>query len=275
MRVKVITIIFALILTGCTSNSNKIEIAKLNNEIETQKTSYEQKIQDLRVTYEEQIKELKSTSVRDDDKEEQIDNSSIDVVELKKKFEKCHSEYNLMKRILFNKNDDTNSLYDDIYLEDKVIKLYSEGTDNLEDGIICILKVFDDNNNIIWHKSWEGLHVSELSVYSPVTVVKDRIYIVVSGELNALDINTGQILWEPIFVGSPNHPPRVSEDGYIYLTGQYGPLLTAINEEGIVEWQVESEDMSWSSDVALCNGYIFVEWIGGIAVFNKDGIMLE
>lgn len=259
MRVKLITIILILLLTGCTNNSDTIEIAELNNkEIETLKISYEQKIQDLEATYEEQIA-----------------SSSIDVLELEEKLERFSSENIKMKRIIFNKTDDTNSLYDDIYLEDKVIKLYSEGTDKLEDGIICVLEVFDNNNNIIWHVSWEELQVSELEVYTPVTVIKDRIYIVVSGELNAININTGQILWEPIFVGSPNHPPRVSEDGHIYVTGQNGPFLTAINKEGIVEWQVESEDMSLSSDVAIFNEYILVEWIGGIAVFDKDGIMFE
>ncbi|MEA1974173.1 MAG: PQQ-binding-like beta-propeller repeat protein [Bacillota bacterium] len=274
MRGKVILIILVLILTGCTSNSNTIEIAKLNNEIEMQKISYEQKLEDLRFAYEEQIKELKSTNVRDDD-QVQIDSFSIDVTELQQKLEKCDSEYNIMKRILFNKNNDTNSLYDDIYLEDKVIKLYSERTNKLEDGIICVLEVFDNNNNIIWDVSWGELQVTELPVYSPVAVVKDKIYIVVSGELNALDINTGQVLWKSVFVGLQSHPPRVSEDGHIYVTGIYGPFLTSINKEGIVEWQVELEEMAWSFDVAICNNYILVEWSGGIAVFDKDGNMLE
>ncbi len=286
MKRKILILIFALILTGCSSNTETIEISKHNREINMLKITYESKIQDLKDSYKKQLKNLNvNTKSKSNDEVLQVNEEKIalmekDIEQLEEKLEnydleysKVKKNYDLVNRILFDKIDDT-SLYDDIYIDNKIVKLYSEGTEELEDGIICVLEVLDINENIIWQVKWEELQVSELATYSPVAISEDKIYIVITGKLNVLNLNTGEILWEPVIVGSSSSPPIIDEEGYIYAVGQYGPFLTAVSKEGIIEWQVEREDLYLPCDIAVFNEYILVNWIDGIAVFDKEGNMI-
>lgn len=265
MKSKILSIIIILLLTGCTSNNEVIEITEHNKELEALKQFYEDGIQELNLSQEEEINNLNAN----------LEKLELELEDVTGKYEETKRKYDLIDKAIFEENNKNESHYDDIYLEDKTIKVYSEGLDYLEDGIICILEAMDNNNNTIWSITWEGLQVSELVTFSPVTVADNRVYIVISGELNVIDINTGEIIWDSVIVGSSGNAPVVDTDGSIYTTGQYAPFLTAVSNEGNVKWQIESEDMYGIHDLSLYNDYLLVKQYNEIIIFDKEGNKLE
>ena len=48
-----------------------------------------------------------------------------------------------------------------VQVGDMYYQYYSAGGKYLEDGIVLILEAYDENQDIIWIKPWEGIHISE------------------------------------------------------------------------------------------------------------------
>lgn len=266
MRGKAISMIIILVLlVGCANKNEMSELTEQNKDIERLKQLYEDDIKALSLSKE---KEINSLNDRIKELELEIEGVLVDYKKMKK-------EKDSFKKVIDEENAKSDFDDNDIYLEDKIIRLYSEGEDYLEDGIICTLEVLDSKENMLWHRQWEGLQVTELATYSPVAVASNRIYIVIGQELNAIDINTGEIRWDSIMVGSSGNAPVVDVDGCIYTTGQYVPYLTAVSSDGNIKWQIESEDMYGIYDLSLCNEYLAVKQNAEIILFDKDGNKIE
>lgn len=71
----------------------------------------------------------------------------------------------------------------------------------MEDGIVLILEVYDENQELLWIKPWEGIHISEVSPYSQFVIKDEILYIVVSGTLYTINAETGEVYWSVADVG--------------------------------------------------------------------------
>ncbi|BEP28889.1 NADase-type glycan-binding domain-containing protein [Helicovermis profundi] len=132
--------------------------------------------------------------------------------------------------------------------------------DQEESKIDVILKAKNDNSDIIWEKKWEGNQLTELPSNSDYVIFGDRIYIEVAANLYAMDINTGEEIFEPIIVGVIEIP-ILDKDGNIYCSGYYGPFLTKISLFGEIKWQVESiEEALWPGKPYIEGEYIYVPY---------------
>jgi hypothetical protein len=267
MKTKFITmlIIGTIVLSGCTKLNPISESTDEQAEIEAFKASYKKEMQDLKIDQVIAIGKLsKKVAALNGNLEEALDEHAA----LKNKSE-------ILELAVFGKIKNDNDLYQDIKQDGSVYKVYTEGTDYLEDGIVCVIEVLDQNGKTIWRYMWEGIDVSEVASHSPITIVGKRIYIVVDGELIAMEKESGRILWRCDQVGYSFQSPLVGNDGTIYTIGQYEPYLTAVSHEGKLKWQLISDEMYGIEQLGVCNDYLVVNLKGEILLFDKDGNKLK
>lgn len=141
----------------------------------------------------------------------------------------------------------------------------------LEDGVIIIFESYDAENYLSWLKIWEGIDVSELSLISQPTFYQDKVYIVVDGDLNILNLETGKTVMVINNVGKSDAAPVIDEDGTVFTIGQYAPYVTAINEEGIKIWQITDEELTHTIKVDIVDDLLQVETLRGMFILTKDG----
>ena len=134
----------------------------------------------------------------------------------------------------------------------------------------------------VWEKVWMGLPQTELNSFSPHTVDDNTLYVVVAAKLHAIDLATGQLIFEPVEVGSCQHKPVVdSEDGTIYCCGYYGPVITAVSSVGNRMWSYENEDFWWPEDLKLKGHNILVTHYSSdgeteqVSIFDRKGKLLK
>ena len=163
-----------------------------------------------------------------------------------------------------NENIEENNLEikePNISIEDNIINfeietiLYQE-----ESKIDIVLKAINEDLDIVWDKKWEKIDLTELLPNSEYVVSNDRIYIEVAGKLYAMNIKTGEEIFKPIIVGV-TEIPVLDNEGNIYCTGYYGPLLTKISPSGEIKWQIEDiEDIMWPGKPYIEGEYIYVPY---------------
>lgn len=250
----VMVIVVSFILTGCSEVDDSPNISTENDALIDLKV--EQVIQTGKLT--KQIAGLKTNL------ETVTDN--YEILEQKTK---------LLELAVFGEKKDDIELFKDIQQDGKVYKVYTEGTEYLEDGIVCVVEVLDQNGKTIWKNAWEGIDVSEVATHSPITIISERIYIVVDGALNAIDKKTGEILWDSVPVGFSYQPPVVGNDGTLYTIGQYAPYFTAVTPEGYIKWQMITDDMYGIDRMGVCNDYLVVDQSGTFILFDKEGNKIQ
>jgi outer membrane protein assembly factor BamB len=162
-----------------------------------------------------------------------------------------------------------------VQVGDMYYQYYSAGGKYLEDGIVLILEAYDENQDIIWIKPWEGIHISELDPYSPFIIRDDILYIVVSGDLYTINVNTGEVYWSVEEVGHSSVAPLVDEDGQIFTIGQYTPYITAIDSQGKIIWQESDNELNGAGDIKFDNDTLIVECLAGTFIYSKNGERLE
>ncbi len=159
-----------------------------------------------------------------------------------------------------NSFDDYNNTYQiELHIEkiDEVnYGIGYEGEHNLENGLTFLFAVLEEDE-ILWIKSWNNIHISEADYYSGVELVDDTIIMAVNGTLYSIHIVNGEINWEVDNIGFPSTPPIV-EDGYIYIVSEKKPYLSIINENGIVEAQLNSDKLYGIEDIYFVNGKLNV-----------------
>lgn len=267
MKPKFIMILISgiLVLSGCTKLVSLPESTDEQAEIEALKASYKKEMQDLKIDQVITIGKLsKKVAALNGNMEETLNEHAA-----------MKNKSGILELAVFGKIKKDDDLYDDIIQDGRVYKVYTEGTDNLEDGIVCVLEVLDQNGKIIWQNKWEDIDVYEVASHSPITIVGKRIYIVVDGELIAMEKESGRILWRCDQVGYSYQSPLVGNDGTIYTIGQYAPFFTAVSHDGKIKWQLMADDMYGIEQLGVCNDYLVVNQKGVIYLFDKDGNKLK
>lgn len=153
--------------------------------------------------------------------------------------------------------------------------LTTYGTEYLEDGVVLILIVYNQNNEISWSKSWNRIDITELAFHSPVTVNKDTLYIVVDNTMYSFDTKTGEKYLEVKDVGSSEKEPLLDDSGKIYLISQIKPYITAVSKDGNVIWQNSHDSLLGAYDICLENNYLNVKTIGGEYTIDLNGKLLS
>ncbi len=165
----------------------------------------------------------------------------------------------------------------DSLVETYGIQLYTQGNLYLEDGIIINMEKYNSMDFITWHKVWNHIPVGTLSTHSYPTI-KDRvIYIVVNQTLYAIDFDTGETLWQAENVGASatDQPPLIDENGTIYLSGQFQPNLTAI-QDGQILWQVSSDDLYGIQKLELKENQLIVHLdYETVFTYDKSGNRID
>jgi hypothetical protein len=137
---------------------------------------------------------------------------------------------------------------------------------------------YDHKGKKLWTNKWTGLQLTELPVASQFTIHNSSLLIEVGSVLYSIDIHNGQRLWKVDNVGSSAHAPVVdSKDQTIYVTGFYGPFITAVTQEGKLKWQKDftDDDMYWPYDTTVEADGIVVKAEGTESTFDRDGNLLE
>lgn len=158
---------------------------------------------------------------------------------------------------------------------DMYFQYYSTGGKYLEDGIVLILEAYDENQELIWIKPWEGIHISEVSPYSPFVIRDDILYIVVSGTLYTINVDTGEVYWSVENVGYSSVAPLVDDDGKIYMVGQYTPYISVVDANGNMLWQERDKELNGSAEIRIDNGTLLVNCLKGTFRYSKDGERLD
>ncbi|SHJ92152.1 hypothetical protein SAMN02745751_03713 [Dethiosulfatibacter aminovorans DSM 17477] len=153
--------------------------------------------------------------------------------------------------------------------DDYGIQYYTEGKVYLEDGIIFNLERYGEMDNIVWHRTWNGIQVGTHSTHSKVSVKNKRVYIVIDQSLYTLDYNTGETIWVTENVGASNteQAPLLDKNGTIYLSSQFEPNLTAINENGEIKWQLSAEELFGIQELTL-DGEVLSARVDNETVYN-------
>jgi hypothetical protein len=140
------------------------------------------------------------------------------------------------------------------------------------------LYAVDEQGKERWTQSWDNLALTELPLASEFTIFEDKVLIDVQGTLYCLDYKSGKILWKAEAVGSCAHAPIVdAEEGTVYVTGYYGPFITAVTLEGKIKWTKDapSNDIYWPYEVQLQEGKIIVKAEQGRCTYDRDGNLIK
>jgi len=158
-----------------------------------------------------------------------------------------------------------------ISIDENKFRIAMAGGKVLEDGVIVIFELYDEDNYLIWLKTWEHIDVTELSLNSYPTVFQGDLYIVVDGSLNIIDLITGDTKMIVDDVGKSEAAPVIDENGTVFTIGQYEPFVTAIDNEGEIIWQIRDKELTHAYEIKIDNDVLLVETLSGTCTLTKDG----
>lgn len=167
---------------------------------------------------------------------------------------------------------DTNDL---ISVDNHKFRISFAGQEVLEDGIVIVLEAYDSENHVSWIKTWEGIQVSELPLISQPAIYEKKVYIVIDGNLNIINLKTGEILNIIEAVGHSDASPIVDQMGTVFTIGQYKPYVTAINVEGKIIWQINDEEFLNAYGIELIDHMLHIKTFNGIYILDKDGAIVN
>jgi len=244
-------LIIGLLLTGCAGSSLEID----------------EQLKDITQSYEEKIDDLESKYELELNKKDEV------IAHIEKNVEEVTREHRKLLDELKVKEDNFNKTISPV--EDKFVRLYSEGSKYLEDGIVCILEVYDSSMDLTWMASWNGLQVSELATYSEYNVVNGVLYIVVDGMLYTMDFITGEELWTLDDIGYPFVAPLIDQEGMIFTICQYAPYISAIDSKGNLLWQENSDLLYGTNKIEFDGDYLLIDCFEGIIKYDKKGNQIK
>ena len=126
----------------------------------------------------------------------------------------------------------------------------------------------DPEGNLLWTRETSRSQGAQVCPSSPVGTMDGRFYYCDSGSLVALDVITGEILWEnPDFDGSIGNinAAMLDPNGFIYLCGYFGPELFIADTDGNTVRRVEDlrEDAYWAASVTQEGEDLVIHLEGG------------
>jgi len=153
--------------------------------------------------------------------------------------------------------------------------LTTYGTGWLEDGVVLLLTVYNQNKEIGWCKSWNGIDITELAVHSPAMIKEETLYLVVNQILYAFNSKTGEKYWELKGVGSSDKAPLLDDEGKIYLISQIEPYVSAVSKDGNVIWQCSDDSLLGAYDIRIENNKLEVKSMTGEYAIDTNGQLLS
>jgi outer membrane protein assembly factor BamB len=216
---------------------------------------------------------VNNSDTAEPDLNSKIDVKNEEIAELKENISELEFRIEYLRKQLSSTEKD---IFDSrVQVGDMYYQYYSTGGKYLEDGIVLILEAYDENQEVIWIKPWEGIQITELDPYSPFIIRDDILYIVVSGSLYTINVNTGEVYWSVEDVGHSHVAPLVDDEGKIFTIGQYTPYITAIDSEGEIIWQERDNELNGAGDIKFDNETLIVECLAGTFMYSKNGERLE
>lgn len=137
------------------------------------------------------------------------------------------------------------------------------------------ITTFGTEGNSVWTKTWSTNEGSELPYGSDIVVDKSVMYFNLSQKLQAINLNTSEVLWKSEYGGS-SRPLIIGSK--IYVTSYYGGKLSCIDKKtGKLIWEKDpGDEYYWPGDPIEQNGNILVyyEENGGL-IFDAKGNIID
>lgn len=117
----------------------------------------------------------------------------------------------------------------------------------------AIVHARDANGSELWSYETEQYESTELPRVSDIGVFGDVYYLVEGGEVVALDINSGAVLWRNGDFGGASTVGIFDDEGTLFLCGFYGPDIFAVSADGATLGRIEqaSSDYYWPMSLRL------------------------
>ena len=156
------------------------------------------------------------------------------------------------------------------------------------EGEYLLVTCEDATGDTVWYRESMTGEVTELDGLTAFTggAAQDPMVMIYNAEqgLTALDFFTGEVCWEVTgeSLGAGNSW-AVSDDGWTYIGGYYGPDPVAIDPSGNVRWRADSQGCYWLymmevRDDGLWCWYDVMDGDheqSGEVIFGLDGTLLE
>ena len=144
------------------------------------------------------------------------------------------------------------------------------------DGIMDIeVQAYDNNNVLIWERSFPDIIMTELEPYSKPLISDNGILIEVYGNLYYMNPANGKNIW--VYDGLGGGASIINGFDHNFLvTSVYLNLLNCISETGQLVWKIEPTDEVYNAyNVEIKSGLIYVYFDStrnnDYLVFDKDG----
>jgi len=134
-----------------------------------------------------------------------------------------------------------------------------------ETGTIgATITAYDENKNVIWEYNTPEYQETELPRVSEIGQINDMYVFIQDGSIIALDVQTGNTIWENSDFGGSGTGVAVGENA-IYLCGQYGPDFYAISYDGDTLKKIDSfdENYYWATEIEVSGTQAAVYLHGG------------
>ncbi len=156
------------------------------------------------------------------------------------------------------------------------------------EGEYLLVTCEDPSGDTVWYHESQTESVTELDGLTAFLggADQDPLVMVYNAEhgLTALDFFTGETCWEVTgeYLGAGNSW-AVSDDGWTYIGGYYGPDPVAIDPSGNVRWHADSEGCYWLYFMQVRGDELWC-WYdvmdgdheqAGEAIFGRDGALRE
>lgn len=132
----------------------------------------------------------------------------------------------------------------------------------------AIVTGWTSDNSAAWVYETGHLPMAQMARVSDLGQWQNQYYIVEDGAVVALDVQTGDPLWENAdFVGAPASSDAflIDSDGTVYLCGFFGPDFFAVSADGATLKKIDSfdSDYFWAHKLEKQGDSIVVYFSGG------------
>lgn len=138
------------------------------------------------------------------------------------------------------------------------------------------ITAYDANGQEQWHCTTSGYPLADLTRLEEIGQFGSLYLYNESGTIVALDVHTGNVLWEnEDFAGA--NIAVASDETAVYLCGYYGPCLFAVSYTGETITRIETIDDTyyWPSHISLSNEDISIYMSGGPNGYLEEGYLFK
>lgn len=155
---------------------------------------------------------------------------------------------------LEDKQEEVNQAYEEYRKTQAVVSVefVSEYENSLQ---YAVIRGLNKEGKEIWKKETEHFPATELERVNEIGVREDVYYYVGGGTVTALDLQSGEVLWENEEFEGASISCAFGTEGQIYLCGSYGPDFFAVDEKGNTLSRIDafSSQYRWAHGIS-CSG---------------------